>query len=129
MSYPKLRAAAQTGILAVIENLPVDANGFFLTDEQMSNVEAALTAGEVATAALETANASLATATAETARLTAELATANTALATAQAEVTRLENLPGSASRTSTDQDPVREAVVDPMAFDFQQDILKRVND
>lgn len=129
MSYPKLRAAAQTGILAVIENLPVTANGFFLTDEQMASVEAALAANETAAADLASANASLEAERAEAARLTGELATANTALTTAQAEVTRLENLPGSASGTSAEKDPEREAVVDPMAFDFQQDILKRINE
>lgn len=129
MSYPKLRAAAQTGILAVIENLPVNANGFFLTDDQMASVEAALAANETAAADLVTATASLAAQTAEVTRLSGELSTANASLATAQAEVTRLENLPGTASGTSSENDPEREAVVDPMAFDFQQDILRRLND
>jgi hypothetical protein len=74
MKYPKLKAAlGGKEILAVIENLPVTANGHFLTEEQMA-------AGEAHAIAAETA-------TAEVSRLSGELGTANTALQTANATV------------------------------------------
>lgn len=117
MKYPKLLAATQSdSILAVIENLPVSANGFFMTEDQMANVEAALAAAGAAATQLEIANASIVTATASLAtaneQLTAansQLTTANSQLTTAQARITELEAMGGNpvlTSRTEDAQEP-----------------------
>ncbi len=117
-----LAASGGTEILAVIEGLPVSANGFFLTEDQLTAIEASLITGESASA--------------DAARLTAELATANQnlitsneQLATSAARITELEAMDGTASNTEKGKDDFESPDnVDPMAFDFQKEILKRLN-
>ena len=89
-----LAATGSESILAVIEGLPVDANGFFLTEAQMTAVEEALASNETA---LATANGAVATALTErdsavNAQQTAEgaLAVANNTIASKDQEVARL---------------------------------------
>jgi len=92
MKYLAILKASQTAaILAVIENLPVDANGYFLNDEQMTNIEAALVAGNAAIENAATITEQLAQA--NTARQTAEsaLATANTTIEQRDATIAQLQ--------------------------------------
>lgn len=107
-----LKASASASILAIIAGLPVDANGFFLSEEQMTAIDDSLATAEAATAALAgvqeqltTANASLETSNGQLVTAQADLSTANTALATAQARVTELEALSGQSAKTGKGAD------------------------
>lgn len=102
--FDKIKAAVNgTDILAVIENLPVSANGFFLTADQMAALDSALgnenLAAELATAQtdLAAAQGTLATAQAELATAQTDLATAQTDLATAKETIASLESKEGAA--------------------------------
>lgn len=80
--YEKIKAAVGgTDILAVIENLPVSASGFFLSADQMTQIDAALGQENPLAAELATVKDTLATAQ-------TDLATAQSALATAQETAT-----------------------------------------
>lgn len=122
-------------ILAVMAGLPIDSNGFFLTAEQMEALDSAVEANEAVAAELLGVRAELTTAQTELTAVQAELATsaenlatANTALATAQTRITELEAMEGSASGTAREADEFEATEAsDPMAFDFQQEILNRL--
>ncbi|RYE01634.1 MAG: hypothetical protein EOP50_01660 [Sphingobacteriales bacterium] len=109
MKYPFLLAAAGgSDILAVVEGLPVDQPGFFLTEGQMDAVEARLAEADTAVTAAATHTEALAAAQTELestqTSLTAaqaELSTANETIATLQARVTQLEANPAAAPRAT----------------------------
>lgn len=122
--YARTLAATKTeSILAVIAGLPVDANGYFLTEEQMTSVESLLQANETAIAAHETVVAAHATEVAalntkledqalQAQQAVAELATANATIAEKEtvitglnAKVTELENATPPPDSTRTDAD------------------------
>jgi hypothetical protein len=86
-----LKASQSAAIVAVIENLSIDQNGFFLDATQMDNVESALEAGESAIANVTTLNEQLSQA--NTARQTAEesLATANSTISTQNTRISELQ--------------------------------------
>ncbi len=87
MKYPKTLATVKGNeILAVIEGLPVSANGYFLTEEQMTNSEAAIVASEATAATLATVQAQLATATSAKETAEASLVTANARIAKLESE-------------------------------------------
>lgn len=111
-----LTASASASILAVIAGLPVDANGFFVSEEQMSAIEAVLEGNETAIAAHATAvealNEQLAAANTAREAAAAELATANASIAerdqqiaTLNARITELENQTPEAAQTSKEAD------------------------
>jgi septal ring factor EnvC (AmiA/AmiB activator) len=92
MKYARILKASQSAsILAVIENLAIDQNGFFLDATQMDNIEAQLEAGETAVASAAGLTEQLAAA--ETARQTAEasLVTAQETITANNARITELE--------------------------------------
>ncbi|MGN6476318.1 MAG: hypothetical protein ACTHKV_03760 [Flavipsychrobacter sp.] len=94
--FKKVLAASKSeSILAVIEGLPVDANGYFMTEEQMTAVEDQLEANATAIASHENAveglNAQVTAA--QTAQKSAEdaLAAANTSITEKDARINELE--------------------------------------
>lgn len=111
-----LAATNSESILAVIEGLPVDANGFFMSEEQLTAVEENLSTSE---AAVATANESLAAMTQQrddqalqAQQAVAELATANATItardaeiARLNAEVTKLEGSTEDPKQTRTEKD------------------------
>lgn len=124
-----LAATKSESILAVVENLPVDANGYFMTEEQMTAVEERLVSDAAAIAnhatelqalgaqvtstneALTTANAALATAKGT---ITAK----DQEIATLQATITELENKTEDPKQTSKAKDETgskKEAWENPM--------------
>jgi hypothetical protein len=116
MKFQNLLAASNSQeILAVIEGLPVDANGYFLTEAQMEAIEEVLSANAIAMSANEQTAAALAEqiATANTARdeAAAALVTANETIAARDARIvelaTELENGPAKeeeATRRDADE-------------------------
>lgn len=93
MKYVKILAATKTPeILAVIEGLPVDASGFFLSEEQMGNIEAMLVEAEGASAKVVLLTEQIATANTTAQTATAALETANTTIAARDAQITQLTN-------------------------------------
>jgi hypothetical protein len=92
MKYARILKASQSAaIIAVIENLPIDQNGFFLDATQMDNIEEQLQAGETAAAGVTSLTEQLAAA--EAARQTADtaLAAAQTTITANSARITELE--------------------------------------
>lgn len=111
MKFPKLlKASGSNEILAVIENLPVNANGYFLTEEQATSIETALSENEnpASLQALQQQLAEVTTAreTAEAALVTANgtIATHVATIGTHQARITELEN-DTTLTQTSRDKD------------------------
>jgi hypothetical protein len=91
MKYSRILKATQSAaIIAVIENLPIDQNGFFLDATQMDNIEAQLEAADTAAASVTSLTEQLAAA--EAARQTADTALA-TAQQTISANATRITEL------------------------------------
>lgn len=106
MKYAKtLAAIGNTSILAVIANLPVSANGHFLTTEQLDGIESALASNETAGADLVQAQADRDAATAARDTATASLATAEASLVTANAEIERLKAIVPPAPKTIKAED------------------------
>lgn len=91
MKYKRFLKATKTPeVLAVIENLPVTANGYFLDDAQLANVEASLTLAESDAAALLVSNEKVTDLEAQITALTGERDAANASLTTANESVTNL---------------------------------------
>lgn len=93
MKFKKVLAATKSeSILAVIEGLPVDAAGFFMTEEQMTAVEEQLEANASAIAGHDTVvtglNEQITAANTAREEAAAAQATAETALATANSSIT-----------------------------------------
>lgn len=109
-------------IIGLMAGLPVNANGYFLSDAQMEALDAHVANHEGLAAnqeILATSNQQLVT----------DLATSNNQLTTANARIKELEEMEGSASSTHKDADEFDDSkTVDPMAFDFQQEIFARLN-
>ena len=106
--YSNILAASKSdSILAVIEGLPVDANGFFLSAEQMDNINATLaTTNQIAVEASET----LTAANEQLATLQTQLETQNAQLETANARIAELESGNGAAAAdTSIEKDNVAD--------------------
>lgn len=103
-----LAASKSESILAVIEGLPVSANGFFLTEAQMDGIDAALVGAETNATALQTAEAAR---TAQSEKLSAaelELTNANNTIAELEATVVALgKGDAGKASGADADADPI----------------------
>lgn len=83
-NFHHVRVAAGSEILAVIEGLPIDACGHFLSNDQMEAIEAALA---VNATALTTANDQLVEANQQLTTLTGQLTTANDQLALATTQL------------------------------------------
>lgn len=100
-NYPNiLKATKSDEILAVIENLPVNANGFFLTEEQLANADASIADAVNQIAELQTQlsdNQELLN-QAQEAKQTAEnaLNKANATIATLQEEIKKLSDADGA---------------------------------
>jgi hypothetical protein len=103
MKYSKILAATgTTAILAIIAGLPVNQNGYFLSQEQIDGIENTLTSNE--TAAAESLQAQ-ADRDALNTTLEASLATAQADLATANAEIERLKAIVPPAPKTVKAED------------------------
>jgi hypothetical protein len=126
-NYAKVLAVAGGNqITAVIENLPIEANGFFMTEDQMDRVEASLAAAETSAAELATANERIATLTTDQQAMGGQLSAATASLETANARIVELEAMGGTGSGTSATEDPNRGNVEDPMSMNFQKELLEK---
>lgn len=113
-----LKASASASILAIIAGLPVDSNGYFLSEEQMTNVDAALAANEGSIASLTTERDNQALLAQQA---TTDLATANETITTRDARIAELEaevatlkaGPAGEMKNPVTDVDPVAEKKTD----------------
>lgn len=120
--FPKTLAATQSAfILAIVAGLPVDANGFYLSEAQMTNIEAALQAAETAEATLAEAQAQLTTANEARRAAEASLATANTRIAELEAQDAK------PAAEAGATEETVHTPIVDANAFSFQQDLYNKL--
>lgn len=92
-----LKASKTEEILALVKGLPVNQSGYFLTEEQMTNIDAALAANNSASLQelLTKAQADLANATKAKETAEAALATANATIVTQKTKIENLESEDG----------------------------------
>jgi hypothetical protein len=86
-----LKASQSEAIDAIIAGLAVEQNGFFLTDEQMTNIDAALVASEAATAKVEEITGQLATANQSVEAAYTSLTAANEEIVALKAEIEQMK--------------------------------------
>jgi paraquat-inducible protein B len=136
MKYPKFLAATKsTEIVAAISGLPVNSDGFIVSEDEVANVEAALIAAETVGATVATLQASLDTAnenlaTAQAAQQTAEtaLTEANATIATHEARIAELEKLTPPAAQTPVKgEDEQRNNKVKANDMGFQKGLYEMI--
>lgn len=113
MKFKRIQVAAKLkegdAIAYVAAGLPVEQEGYILSEEQITNVESSLEATETAQASLAQSQAAVATANEQLTQVNASLVTANATIATHEttiadlkAQVTKLEALDAGKMSSAT---------------------------
>jgi hypothetical protein len=119
--------AAQSDILSIIEGLPVDQSGFFLSEEQMTNVAAALQAAQD-NPELAAANTTIANLQQQLQDQNQQLQQAESALATANNRITELEAEDAGGSQTGKQGDEFDGTTPNAMEMSFQKELMQKIN-